>query len=948
MSTPDSPRHPSGSPNAGTDFRRVEQLFHEARERPPDERAAFLAQACGDPALRHDVESLLAQEDGSLLRDGVQTLARQMTHASREGTRLGPYVLGPLVGEGGMGEVYRAHDARLDREVAIKLLPADLAHDPDRLRRSQREARVLASLNHPNIAAIFGLEEGEGITALVLELVPGLTLQQHLAARGPLPLDEALGIARQIAAALEAAHQHGIVHRDLKPANIALTPDGLVKVLDFGLARIEASAPDDAERAALVTGPGTILGTAAYMSPEQARGKAADRRTDIWAFGAVLFEMLTGQRAFQGDTVADTLAAVIHGDPPLNRLPPSTPWHVRATIDRCLQKDARDRARDMADVRLALDGAFSSSAPAAAATRSPGSARWLVAAALAGALLAGAVVWVFRAPQGVAPAMHFRVSPPEGLSFNRFALSPDGRSVAFTAGSGVTSGLWVHSFETGRSRHLERAGRVTGWMFWSPDSKFIGFVAWGAIQRIAVDGTPPQPVTPIDGYGGARWTPDGTILYAGGRGGLFKVPASGGPPVAVTTLDAARGETRHSSPVMLPDRRFLYFRTSRNPEQNAVFVGSLDAAPSAQSTRPVLPLRTPPLLSRSQDGTMHLLFVRDGTLMAQEFDASSVRLSGAAFAIAEGVADGQLSVAGDTIAFRAPGTPGVAVPTWFERNGRRASAVFTTPVRLGHPQISPDGTRLAATVGSSLWVYPLDGRPPIRLTTGDSLSPRWSPDGQSIIYERFGAVEGLHVVAADGSSSVPRAFGSPGHFHAFGFLPGGRGLLAALEPPGTVGPWPIMQVATSGSDAPARLGDIALQDGSNSAALSPDGRWLAYITGTTGSAELWVRRYPALDAAVRVSPNGAAEPVWAKSGRELFYLEGDKLMRVRIDAGTTARFTHEPPAMVLEKSFVRMSQPPSFDVAADGRLLMLEQVPAGPSSPIEVLVNWRDAAARKE
>ena len=894
------------------------------------------------------MESLLAQVDGSLLRDGVQTLARQMTGASREGSRLGPYVLGPLIGEGGMGEVYRARDARLGRQVAIKLLPADLAHDPDRLRRSEREARVLASLNHPNIAAIFGLEEGDGLTGLVLELVPGVTLQQHIASRGPLTLDEALAIARQIAGALEAAHQHGIVHRDLKPANITITPDGLVKVLDFGLARIEATEPDGSEVAGLVTGKGTILGTAAYMSPEQARGKATDRRTDIWAFGAVLFEMLTGQRVFQGDSVADTLAAVIHHEPGLDRLPPATPWYVRATIDRCLQKDARDRARDIMDVRMALDGAFSGPAPTATVTRSRVSAPWLASAALAGALLAGAAVWVLRAPPpGIPSAMRFSVSAPEDFQFSRFALSPDGGSVAFTAQSGVSAGLWVHSFATGQSRHLERAGRVTGSMFWSPDARFIGFAAWGAIHRIAVDGTQPQPITPVEGYGGARLTPDGTILYGRLRGGLMKVPASGGAPVAVTELDAAREETGHTNPVMLPDgRRFLYFRASRNPERDAVFVGSLDAAPAAQSTRP-LTLRTPPLVSRSPDGAVHLLFVRDGTLMAQEFDTSSMTLSGAAFSIAERVAAGQLSVAGGTIAFRGPDTPRGGVPTWFERDGHRASAVFTTPIPpVWHPQISPDGTRLAAIVGSSLWVYPLDGRPPVRLTPGGSLSPRWSPDGQSIVYERFGDVAGLHAIAADGSSSVPRAVG-PGHFHAFGFIAGGRGLLAALEPPGTVGPWPLMQMATSGTEAPARLGDIALQDGSNSAALSPDGRWLAYITNTTGSAELWVRRYPTLEAAVRVSPDGAAEPVWAKNGRELFYLEGDKLMSVRIGPDTRGRFAYQAPVMLLEKSFIRAGQPPSYDVAADGRLLMLGRVPAGPSAPIEVIVNWRDHVASR-
>ena len=484
MSAPDDGRHLAASSGGGKDWRRLEQVFHDARERPPAERGAFLAQACGgDRALQHDVESLLAQEEGTLLRGGVQALARRVTGGNREGTRLGPYVLGPLIGEGGMGEVYRALDARLDREVAIKLLPADLAHDPDRLRRWEREARVLASLNHPNIAALFGLEEGEGLTGLVLELVPGHTLQQHLAARGPLTIDEALAIARQVASALEAAHQHGIVHRDLKPANIAITPDGLVKVLDFGLARIEATEPDASEGAG-ITGTGRILGTAAYMSPEQARGQPADRRTDIWAFGAVLFEMVTGQRAFHRDTAADTVAAIIQGDPQLDRLPSATPWYVRATIDRCLQKDARDRARDIADVRLALDGAFGGRAPAAATMQSRASGRWLAAAALAGALLAGVAVWVFRAPSpGIAPPVRFQVSAPEGLRFGRFALSPDGRSVAFNAGSG----LWVHSFDTGRSRHLERAGQGASLPFWSPDARSIGFA--GRVRSIALRST---------------------------------------------------------------------------------------------------------------------------------------------------------------------------------------------------------------------------------------------------------------------------------------------------------------------------------------------------------------------------------------------------------------------------------------------------------------------------
>ena len=418
------------------DWRRLEQLFHDALERPPHERSAFLAQACGgDSALQREVESLLAQSDGSLLRDGVQALARRITRGRREGTRLGPYVLGPLLGEGGMGEVYRASDTRLGRDVAIKFLPEDLARDPERLRRWEREARVLASLSHPNIAAIFGLEDVDGLTGLVLELVPGHTLKQHLAARGRLPLDEALAIARQIAGALDAAHQRGIVHRDLKPANIAITPEGIVKVLDFGLARIEATEADGPEEAPILTRAGALLGTPAYVSPEQARGQATDRRTDIWAFGAVLFEMLTGERVFAGESVADTLAEVIHADLRLDRLPPSTPSHVRTTIERCLQRDVRDRPRDIAEVRLALERASSAPPPGAAVTRSPAARVRLAAAAVLVLLIAVLAGWLLRRDAAVPVQLSAAEQDRPLLAVRPFRnLSADPQQGYFAAG----------------------------------------------------------------------------------------------------------------------------------------------------------------------------------------------------------------------------------------------------------------------------------------------------------------------------------------------------------------------------------------------------------------------------------------------------------------------------------------------------------------------------------
>jgi hypothetical protein len=575
----------------------------------------------------------------------------------------------------------------------------------------------------------------------------------------------------------------------------------------------------------------------------------------------------------------------------------------------------------------------------------------MVAAPLAGALLSGAAVWIARQPAiAPSPPVQFQIAPPEAVRYgNFFALSPDARHLAFGGRDAQgRNGLWLHAFATGRSSRLDRAGVLAASLFWSPDSRFIGYVSAGRLQRIETTGTPPQEIAPVEAFGGAAWTVDDTILYGQMRGALRRVPAAGGEPVAVTELDASRGDVGHTNPVMLPDgRRFLYLRISRIAGNSGIFTGSLDSSPERQPKDPLLPLDTQAAFSAGPNGESHLLYVRDRTLMAHAFDLPSLTLRGTPVAIADGVSLAptnyvQIAVAGDTLAFRPPDPPAGGIPTWIGRDGRVLGPVISPPTPVTHVQLAPDGKGLAAIVEFSLWVYSLEGRPPLRLTTGSTLSPLWSPDGQHIVAELFGATVGLHAMAADGSSSAPQQVSPAAHYHAFGFTDDGRQLLAGVEQPAArqQPTFALQRLPFPGPSPPSPIAAIVLPDASASAALSPDGRWLAYIANATGTAELWVRRYPALDAPVRVSPNGAAEPVWAKNGRELFYLEGDKLMSATVRP-SSSRFDFEVPVMLVEKSFMRSGQPPSYDVAGDGRFVLLQPTAAAASAPIEVIVNWR-------
>jgi serine/threonine protein kinase len=484
------------------------------------------------------------------------------------GTRLGPYEILASIGAGGMGEVYRAKDTKLKRDVALKVLPAAFAQDPERMLRFQREAEVLASLNHLNIAQIYGVEE----RALVMELVDGQTLQ------GPLPLETALNYARQIADALEAAHEKNIIHRDLKPANIMTTPAGVVKVLDFGLAAVaQSSDPSNpANSPTLTISPpraGMILGTASYMSPEQARGKAVDKRADIWAFGVVLFELLTGKRLFDGETVSDTLAAVLKTEPDLNQVPAK----VRRLLEACLQKDPKQRLQAIGDWRLVLTDMHPQAAPAPK-SKLP----WAVATVFA--LAFGALAFVhFREKVPVMEEMRFQIQAPENATLGPLLkLSPDGHKLAFSAGSR----LWVHFLESGESRDLTADG---GTPFWSPDSRYIGYPSEGKLKKIAATGGPPQTVADLHGrWGGGTWNQDDVIVFADLAVGLFRVSASGGVPVPITAFDPARRETLHAFPSFLPDgRHFVYTRRSSDLAKSAIYLGSVDVKPDQQSSKPL-------------------------------------------------------------------------------------------------------------------------------------------------------------------------------------------------------------------------------------------------------------------------------------------------------------------------------------------------------------------------
>jgi len=861
-----------------------------------------------------------------------------------------------------MGQVYRARDTQLNRDVALKILPPSFAEDPDRRMRFTREARTLAALNHPNIATIYGIE-GQ---ALVMELVDGEDLSTAIA-RGPLPLADVLSIARQIVDALDAAHEQGIVHRDLKPANIKVRPDGTVKVLDFGLAKALDVAAGEGSGPALqnsptftspaVTALGTIMGTAAYMSPEQAKGRAADRRADIWAFGVVLFEMLSGRAAFGGETVGDVMASVIKDAPDLDALPPSVPAPLVRLLRRCLEKDPRRRLSAIADARWDLEESALVPPNSPALPRDARSAwlPWVFAAAVS--TLAVAIAWwgISTRSSAVPPAVagHFTIDLPPGAALvtddtptwtvGPLALSPDGRHMVYAAAAGSGTQLFVRAMDDVTPRAL--AGTDGAWLpFFSPDGHWVGFFAHGKLKKTRLAGGTPATLADAPHGTGASWSADGEIVFAPTRSsGLFAVPEAGGTPRRVTTMDRAAGDDVHGWPQVLPGGRAVLFTViafSREASEIALVDLRSGERRLVQEDASFARYVPGPGGSAGQ-----LVFVRDGALMAAAFDPSVSAPAGAPLAVLDGVAQGQFDVSSSGVLVYAPGA--MAAPdfslVWVDRSG------VATPIndlRRGYEDLhlSPDGSRVALTVeeaGSDspahVWLAHTERGTLTRFTyEGFSRDPVWAPDGRSIVFgsKRGKDTFGLYVQRLDGQAPAELVWASPVRIwpDPQSWTPDGRTVVFSTKG-GETGD-DIWTLSLDDRTARPWLATPAEEWGGR---LSPDGRWMAYTSEVSGRQEVYVQRYPGPGARHLVSQNGGFNPIWSRDGRELFYRLGDEVLVVKVETGSD--FTAGSPAVLFSGRYRASGR--DFDVSPDGRrFVMMRAENPRTTNRVHVLLNW--------
>jgi serine/threonine protein kinase/Tol biopolymer transport system component len=943
--------------------RRVDELCDAALDREPDERAAFVVAACaGDAALQQEVESLLAHHrtaGGFLAQSARASLAAQMVRSAAPtlvGRTIGVYHLESLLGAGGMGQVYRAHDGKLGRDVAIKILPPHFTNDPERLARFEREARMLATLNDPHIGAIYGLEEDGDVRALVLELVEGETLADRIA-RGPIPLDDALPIARQIAEGLEAAHSKGIVHRDLKPANVKITLDGIAKVLDFGIAKASFEAPEaDPTRATTVvvdgTRAGAVLGTPSYMSPEQARGQAVDKRTDMWSFGCLLYEMLTGKRAFDHDG-ADVFAGVLKTEADWSGLPPDTPLAIRRLLRRCLTKDPKRRVGDASIARIEIDEAPSEFSPAPPLASSRQRLFLVSALAFTAVTAAAALFWASR-PAPASAEIRLEIIAPATTDPLSLAVAPDRRKLVFTAQVDGRPKLLLRQLDSTTIQPIAGTDGAA-FPFWSPDSRTVGFFAEGKLKRVDVAGGTPQVLADAPTGRGGTWNAAGDIVFAPTSfpGPLYRVPATGGESVSLAPAD---GPLIQRFPHFLPDgRHFLFYAPAGDARARAIYLGSLDSfKPRRLLDADAAAVFLPP---------QHIIFIRQGRLFAQRFDLTALQVMGDPQLLAENVAadptrfSAGLSAVADTVAYSTQPAAGPRQLRWFDRAGRLLATVGETDVEEPlNPELSPDGTRVVVDrmIGGNrdIWILNSTNGLRTRFTsdTATDYHPIWSPDGRSIVFSSFRtpvatalAQAQLYRKASSGAGADELFVESSQVKLATDWSRDGRFILVnSVDPKGAYDVW-ALALSKDHQLLPIANTSFEERDGQ----FSPDGRWVAYTSNVSGRFEVYVQTFPGPGEKLLVSPNGGGQPRWRKDGKELFYVAPDNRLMVvpvilstkeRADLGTASTLFVAP----LASEVVPGGNKQQYAVSSDGqRFLMNVATEDRPVTPITLILHWK-------
>ena len=899
------------------------------------------------------------------------------------------YEFGPLVGAGGMGEVYRGRDTRLNRDVAIKILLPAVARDAERLARFSREAQVLASLNHPNIAHIHGLEEGERGPFLVMEFVEGPTLADRLAA-GALPLDEAMAIARQVADALEAAHERGIVHRDLKPANIKVQDDGTVKILDFGLAKAIDPAsgtgqPGSDANSPTITTPamsqaGLILGTAAYMSPEQAKGRVVDKRTDVWAFGCVLYEMLTARRAFQGEDVTDTIAAVVRGEPDWDALPADTPKQIRLLLKRCLEKDRRARISDIGVARFlmneTIEPTLSVAAPRPAVPRQRRMVP-IIAGILAGAaVVAGAWTWSARIPVTAPQTVRFTITPPADQPFvlqandHDATISPDGSFIVYRT---IPPGMAVRGVNELEARYLSATAGAR-YPFISADSKWVGFFVGGDVRKAALGGGAAINICRVTGVPrGASWGDDGFIVLATSLSpGLLRVSAEGGEPKALTTEDSAKQE-RHVLPHVLPGSRWVLFTVLTETNLQTARIEALNVSTGERKV----------VVRSGHDATYvdsgYLVYAATdmaaasdarfrGSLRAVRFDADRAEVIGETVSVVDqvlvsptGTANYGVSRLGHLLY-----VPGSVITSssqprslvWVNRAG--VETPIAAEVRsYAVARISPDGTRLALDVrdqSNDIWIWDLNRQTltPLNRDPAQDLSPTWTPDSKRVVWTstRGGGNPNLFWQAADGTGTAERLTNNPTNQFPTSITPDGTTVVVFGVSPVPEAGTDIFKVRIPAPDAKAEV-LVSTRGPDYGGEVSPDGKWLAYHSSESGEPQVYVRPFPNVqDGRVQISTVGGTRAAWARNGRELFYLDRDGMLTSVAVQVSGATFSAGTPVKLLKTRYVAGSSVlgldlRAYDVSADGqRFVMIKDLDdarrTAALSHMVVVLNWAE------